>query len=60
MDAFHHLNLSQVLKQHLLVKKVSIVNYIALTNLDKFYQNYLVEYMSFKWEKINDGAVDLK
>jgi len=26
----------------------------------KFYQNYLVEYMSFKWEKINDGAVDLK
>ena len=26
----------------------------------KFYQNYLVEYMSFKWAKINDGAVDLK
>ena len=26
----------------------------------KFYQNYLVEYISFKWAKINDGAVDLK
>jgi len=26
----------------------------------KFYQNYLVEYMSFKWAKINDGAVNLK
>jgi cation diffusion facilitator CzcD-associated flavoprotein CzcO len=26
----------------------------------KFYQNYLVEYMSFKWAKINDGAVDFK
>jgi cation diffusion facilitator CzcD-associated flavoprotein CzcO len=26
----------------------------------KFYQNYLIEYISFKWAKINDGAVDLK
>ena len=26
----------------------------------KFYQNYLVEYISFKWAKINDGAVDFK
>ena len=26
----------------------------------KFYQNYLVEYMSFKWAKINDGAVEFK
>ena len=26
----------------------------------KFYQNYLVEYISFKWTKINDGAVDFK
>ena len=24
----------------------------------KFYQNYLVEYISFKWTKINDGALD--
>ena len=26
----------------------------------KFYQNYLIEYISFKWTKINDGAVDFK
>ncbi len=26
----------------------------------KFYQNYLVEYLIFKWTKINDGAVDFK
>jgi len=24
----------------------------------KFYQNYLVEYLSFKWTRINDGALD--
>ena len=24
----------------------------------KFYQNYLIEYISFKWTKINDGALD--
>ena len=26
----------------------------------KFYQNYLIEYISFKWTKINDGAVDFR
>ena len=26
----------------------------------KFYQNYLIEYISFKWSKINDGAVVFK
>jgi monooxygenase len=26
----------------------------------KFYQNYLIECLSFKWAKINDGAVDFK
>lgn len=26
----------------------------------KFYQNYLIEYVSFKWTKINDGAVDFR
>ena len=26
----------------------------------KFYQNYFVEYLIFKWSKINDGALDFK
>ena len=26
----------------------------------KFYQSYLIEYTSFKWAKINDGAIDFK